>query len=85
MPSFAEVVGAFEQELRGILDPEAVDAQAKADQRAKVEAFGREKVLSRGAFANSPTPGEIARLRDVRLNDVRLFEERPLPAEWSSD
>lgn len=56
--AFADVVQTFEQELCGMLDPEAVDAQAKADQRAKVEAFGRDKVLQRGAFANSPTPGE---------------------------
>ena len=49
----------FETRLRAILDPEAVDAQAKADQRAKVEAFGGEEaVLRRGTFTNSPVPGE---------------------------
>lgn len=49
----------FEQELRLMLNPEAVDAQAKADQQAKVEAFGgRDAVLVYGAFPNSPVPGE---------------------------
>ena len=50
---------AFERELRSMLDPEAVDAQAKADQAARVAAYGgREAVIRRGGFENSPTPGE---------------------------
>ena len=50
---------AFEARLRSLLDPEAVDALAKADQRARVEAFGGEEVVRRrGAFTNSPTPDE---------------------------
>lgn len=57
-PDYEDVVRSFEQELRRLLDPEAVDAQAKADQRAKVDAYGRDKALRRGAFENSPTPGE---------------------------
>jgi len=45
--------------LRERCDPEAVDAQARRDQEAKIRAFGgREAVLARGAFANSPVPGE---------------------------
>ena len=49
----------FERQLRAMLDPEAVDAQAKVDQQAKVEAFGGEAaVRARGAFTNSPAPGE---------------------------
>lgn len=49
----------FEGELRGMLDPAAVDAQAKAAQRAKVEEFGGEEaVRNRGYFVNSPTPDE---------------------------
>ncbi|MEM7131471.1 MAG: sulfatase-like hydrolase/transferase [Chloroflexota bacterium] len=54
-----EVAASFEQKLRTILDPDAVDAQAKADQRSKVDAFGGEEaVRSRGYFVNSPTPDE---------------------------
>ena len=49
----------FEQRLRTILDPDAVDAQAKADQAALIERHGgRQKVLERGTFINSPAPGE---------------------------
>ncbi|MEM7030474.1 MAG: sulfatase-like hydrolase/transferase [Chloroflexota bacterium] len=54
----------FETELRKMLDPEAIDAQAKADQAAKVEAFGGEEaVRQRGAFTNSPVPGEAPAFR----------------------
>lgn len=49
----------MEQELRAMLNPEAVDAQAKADQKARVVAMGGEAaVRAKGAFDNSPTPGE---------------------------
>ncbi len=55
------VLSAFEAQLRALLDPEATDARAKADQRAKIEAFGGEtEVRKRGAFTNSPVPGEAA-------------------------
>lgn len=57
-PNHQATVRAFEAQLRQMLNPEAVDAQAKADQAAKVDAFGRENVIRRGAFENSPTPGE---------------------------
>lgn len=54
-----EVLREREARLRLLLNPEAVDAQAKAAQRQKVEdCGGREAVLARGAFDNSPTPGE---------------------------
>ena len=51
----AERLGQFEAQLRAVLDPDEVDRQAKADQRARIEAFGGEAaVLSRGSFENSP-------------------------------
>lgn len=54
-----EIASAFEKKLRALLDPEAVDAQAKEDQLAKVEFFGGEEaVRRRGFFVNSPTPDE---------------------------
>ena len=47
-----------EKELRRIVDPEAADALAKADQRARIAAFGgREAIIARGSFGYSPTPG----------------------------
>jgi choline-sulfatase len=53
-----EVLANFERELRALIDPEAVDAQAKADQKALIDSFGgKEAVMSRGAFDNSPVHG----------------------------
>ena len=53
------LLARFEAELRALLDPEAVDRRAKADQAALVAAHGgRAAVLARGTFANSPTPDE---------------------------
>jgi choline-sulfatase len=47
-----------ERELRRVVDPDAADALAKADQRARIAAFGgREAILQRGSFGYSPTPG----------------------------
>ncbi len=58
-PDYQGVLAEREKRLRSILDPEAVDRQARADQRARVEAFGGEAaVRARGTFANSPVPGE---------------------------
>jgi choline-sulfatase len=57
----ADVCADFEKRLRAILDPEAVDALAKADQAALIEANGgRDAVIARGWFQNSPAPGEKA-------------------------
>ena len=56
----------YEAELRAILDPEAVDRRAKSDQRRRIEALGgREAIIARGAFANSPVPGEEPRFRQL--------------------
>ena len=44
-----------------MVDPDAVDALAKADQRARIAAFGgREKILALGSFGHSPVPGTKA-------------------------
>jgi choline-sulfatase len=59
LPEFRSVAQAFERKLRSMLDPEAVDARALADQAARIESYGgREQVIARGAFDNSPVPGE---------------------------
>lgn len=60
-PECRSLVADFKRELRALLDPEAVDARAKVAQRAKVEeAGGEEAVRKKGAFDNSPVPGEVA-------------------------
>ena len=47
-----------EKDLRKVVDPEAADAKARADQGAKIAALGgREAVLARGSFGYSPVPG----------------------------
>jgi choline-sulfatase len=58
-PASRPILLDFERRLRDILDPDETDRRAKADQAAMVNAFGgRDAVLTRGAFDNSPVPGE---------------------------
>jgi choline-sulfatase len=57
-PGYRGLVADCERELRRVVDPEAADALAKADQAAKIaEMGGREAILARGSFGYSPTPG----------------------------
>jgi choline-sulfatase len=57
-PTYRGVIAESEAALRKVVDPEAADRQARADQAAKVaELGGREAILSRGAFGYSPVPG----------------------------
>lgn len=56
-PTHAGTVSGFEARLRGILDPEATDARAKADQAALIERFGGpEKAANIGAPGATPAP-----------------------------
>jgi choline-sulfatase len=55
---YAGLVADCEAALRRVVDPDAADALAKADQRARIAAFGgREAILARGSFGYSPAPG----------------------------
>ena len=55
------VVQKFESELRSLLDPEAVDAQAKEAQNRRIlAAGGKDAIRKKGTFDNSPIPGEKA-------------------------
>ena len=57
-PGYRGLVADCERELRRVVDPEAADALAKSDQRARIEAFGgRDAILAKGSFAYSPAPG----------------------------
>ena len=61
------LLSKYEAQLRGLLDPEAVDRRAKADQAARIESLGgRAAVVARGAFVNSPVPGEAPRFRQFQ-------------------
>ena len=56
-PAHAGVLREMEAELRRICDPEAIDALAKADQRAMIERFGGPEAASRmGSTGATPAP-----------------------------
>ncbi len=53
------VLQDLESELGRIVSPEEIDAKAKGDQAALIAQHGgREAVLAKGTFINSPAPGE---------------------------
>ena len=57
-PAFRPVVAECEARLREVVDPEAVDRLARADQRARIEQHGgKEAILKKGTFRYSPPPG----------------------------
>ncbi len=59
----AAKLAVLEAKLRDIVDPEAVDARAKADQRALIEPNGgAEAIRNRGAFSYSPVPGDAVKM-----------------------
>ena len=58
---FAGVVRECEARLRTVVDPEAADRLARADQQAHIEKHGgKEAILKRGTFRYSPPPGAKA-------------------------
>jgi choline-sulfatase len=60
-PAYAGAVADCEARLRAMLDPQAVDAQARADQRAHIDKHGGvDAILKRGTFRYSPPPGAKA-------------------------
>jgi choline-sulfatase len=60
-PAFASVVAECDARLRVVVDPEAADAAARADQRAHIEKHGGvDAILKRGTFRYSPPPGAKA-------------------------
>ena len=60
-PGYASLVAECERELRTIVDPDAVDRVARADQALQIAHFGgREAILAKGAYSYSPAPGTEA-------------------------
>ncbi|MGH8642347.1 MAG: sulfatase-like hydrolase/transferase, partial [Burkholderiales bacterium] len=56
--AYKTIITECEARLRSVVDPEAVDQQARADQRACIEKNGgKEAILKKGAFRYSPPPG----------------------------
>ncbi len=63
---YQQVLQECERRLHDILDPVEVNAQAHRDQERRVrENGGRNAVIKRGAFDNSPVPGEAPQFRNV--------------------
>ena len=55
---YEAVILECEAALRAVVDPEAVDRRARADQHAMIEKHGgRDAILKRGTFRYSPPPG----------------------------
>lgn len=58
-PSYESILKNMERELRLFLDPEKVDAAAKAGQAELIRQFGgREKALGMGTKGATPAPGQ---------------------------
>jgi choline-sulfatase len=65
-PEHRSTLADCEAELRRLLDPEAVDRLAHADQAAMVERVGgKDFILKRGAISYSPPPGVAPDLTSV--------------------
>jgi choline-sulfatase len=57
-PRYSGVVADCEAQLRSVVDPDAANALAFADQAKRIAALGgREAILARGSFGFSPVPG----------------------------
>ena len=57
-PAHRTIIDDFERQLRAIVDPEATDRRAKADQAAIVERHGgRDAVIEKGGYGATPPPG----------------------------
>ena len=60
-PGWQGLLAECERELRAVVDPDAADALAKSDQRARIAGYGgREAILRLGSFGHSPVPGVTA-------------------------
>jgi choline-sulfatase len=60
-PGYAGLLADCHKDLRAVVDADAADALAKADQRARIAAYGgREAILNLGSFGHSPVPGTKA-------------------------
>jgi len=66
-PASAHTLRACEAALRTVVDPEAADALARADQRQMIERHGGvDAILERGTFRYSPPPGAEAKYYEAQ-------------------
>lgn len=58
--AYGPLLAECEAELRAVVDPEAADAAARADQAETIARHGgREAIIARGTFGYTPAPGEV--------------------------
>ena len=58
-PEYSEIIDQLETVLKGIVDPEQVDALAKYDQAALVKKFGgAKKIIESGGLSGTPVPNK---------------------------
>jgi choline-sulfatase len=57
-PAHRAALAECESRLRAVVDPEAVDRLARADQQTHIDRHGgKDAILGRGTFRYSPPPG----------------------------
>src|SRR6185503_10358325 len=60
-PAHRATLAECESRLRAVVDPEAVDRQARADQQSHIDRHdGKDAILAKGTFRYSPPPGAKA-------------------------
>ncbi|MBP8295436.1 MAG: sulfatase, partial [Burkholderiales bacterium] len=65
-PALAARIADLERQLQAICDPAAVDARARADQRAKSEYWGgNDAIKKEGLLVYTPPPGVKAEVREA--------------------
>ena len=58
-PGYQGLIRDCLADLRRVVDPDAVDHRARADQETRIAQFGgRQAILARGSFGYSPIPGD---------------------------
>ncbi len=68
-PEHRPVLDEYENELRRLLDPDAVDRSARADQARCMERFGgKAAIMKRGSITHTPPPGVKATLHPVEAD-----------------
>jgi choline-sulfatase len=65
-PAYAQAQAECDSTLRKLLDPDAVERLARADQTAMIERVGgKERIMKRGSIHHTPPPGVAVTLTPV--------------------
>jgi hypothetical protein len=72
----------MEAELRKIIDPQAVNAQAFADQKAKIERFGGVEALIKRGDPYAAALGAVLELAGEKPQAVQITVDEALDEAW---